>query len=96
MLFVYNRALLKSVQCEYKILFLPSLYTCLPLVHIIIVFVAVSGLGASIIDLNNVKTVSSYRCVAFPCRCYSAIVAYSYFILYNCRYINFAIDGVVK
>ena len=32
-----------------------SLYTWLRLVRIIIVFVVVSGLGASNIDLNNIK-----------------------------------------
>jgi len=49
------------------------------LVHIIIVFVVVSGLGVSGIELNTTKN-SWYRRVIFPCQCYSANAAYSYFI----------------
>jgi hypothetical protein len=56
------------------------------LVYIIIVFVVVYGLGASNIDLNNIKkfvgtiSFSIYFTVIFPCQCYSANAAYSYFI----------------
>ena len=44
----------RNLFSAYKRYDLPSLYTCLPLVHII-VFVVVSCLCASNIDLNNVK-----------------------------------------
>jgi hypothetical protein len=44
---------------------LPSLYTCLPLVHIT-VFVVVSRLCASNIDLNNAKKIVSTAKCCFP------------------------------
>jgi len=72
----------------------PSLY--LPLVYIIILFVVVSGLGASNIDLNNIKKLVGTAVQSFPLSVIPPMLHTHISFMYHCRYVNFANDGAVK
>jgi hypothetical protein len=55
-----------------------------------------SGLGASNVDLNNIKKSVGTAVQSFPISVIPPMLHTHISFMYHCRYVNFASDGVVK